>query len=208
VKATRLVLVDSGGSNLGSVQAAFERIGIAAPVSADFDVISAATHVVLPGVGAADTAMRRLKSHGLIDSLKRLQQPVLGVCVGMQLLFESSAEADTACLGVIAGNVRRIPHAPGIRVPHMGWNQLQVEAQNSALQGAQAQSLVRGLDGQYAYFVHSFAAPLAAYTLVHTSHGTAFSAVVAERNFFGAQFHPERSQASGDRLLRNFLELQ
>jgi imidazole glycerol-phosphate synthase subunit HisH len=199
VKATRLVLVDSGGSNLGSVQAAFERIGIAAPVSADFDVISAATHVVLPGVGAADTAMRRLKSHGLIDALKQLQQPVL---------FESSAEADTACLGVIAGNVRRIPHAPGIRVPHMGWNQLQVEAQNSALQGAQAQSLVRGLDGQYAYFVHSFAAPLAAYTLVHTSHGTAFSAVVAERNFFGAQFHPERSQASGDRLLRNFLELQ
>lgn len=197
--ATRVVLVDSGGANIASVQAAFTRLGIAAPITADAEEIRRASHVVLPGVGAAAPAMARLRAHGLIDCLRGLSQPVLGVCIGVQLLFDHSEEADVACLGLIPGQVRRLPAVPGLRIPHMGWNRVHVRT---------AHPLCQGLDQQYAYFVHSFAADLGPHTLAQTQHGSYFSAVVARDNFMGAQFHPERSQETGQRLLKNFLEMR
>ena len=206
----RVVLVDSGGSNLSSVQAALARLGITAPVTSDWSIIQAASHVILPGVGAANTAMQRLAEHDLVQRLPSLKQPVLGVCVGVQLLFASSEEADanrdkTVCLGVIHAPVLKLKASDGLRIPHMGWNKIHaaVAAQNAS-NGA---ALIAGLDGAYAYFVHSYAAPVGDYTLASCTHGSTFSAVVASGNFYGAQFHPERSQAAGARLLQNFLRL-
>jgi imidazole glycerol-phosphate synthase subunit HisH len=194
----RVVLVDSGGSNLGSVQAAFARLGVSTTVESRWDVIRAATHVVLPGVGAAGPAMAKLAEHDLIEQIPRLTQPVLGVCVGVQLMFESSAEGDVACLKLFPGRVERLLAKPGMRVPHMGWNSLKVLGTHP---------ICAGLDQQYAYFVHSFAADVSRHTLASCDHANTFSAIVARDNFIGAQFHPERSQATGARLLKNFLEL-
>lgn len=196
--APRVVLLDSGGANLGSVQAAFARLGVAAPVSADPDTIRAATHVVLPGVGAAAAAMRTLRGNGLDRLIPTLTQPLIGICVGMQLLYESSEEGDTTCLGLLPGRVRRLPGSPGVRVPHMGWNRLQATA---------AHPLMTGLDAAWVYFVHSYAAPASTQTLASTSHGDAFTSVVAQGRVMGAQFHPERSSVAGARLLRNFLAI-
>jgi imidazole glycerol-phosphate synthase subunit HisH len=197
---TKVVLVDSGGSNLASVQAAFARLGIDAPVVSDWELIQAASHVVLPGVGAARPAMAKLRAAGLVEKLSTLKQPVLGVCVGMQLLFASSEESNEPCLNLLAAPVRRLPTMRGLRIPHMGWNRLDVVHAKHPL--------CEKLDAQFAYFVHSFAAPIGAYTLASCQHGTAFSAIVARDNFMGAQFHPERSQQVGHQLLKNFLEMR
>lgn len=194
----RVVLVDSGGNNLVSVQAALERLGIEAPISADAATIRRATHVLLPGVGAAAAAMQRLVGHGLHRLLPELRQPVLGICVGMQLLFESSAEGETACLGLLPGRVERLPTASGIRIPHMGWNRLEVAADSA---------LTAGLDGAYAYFVHSYAAPPSPFGTLTAVHGVRFAAAVERDNYYGVQFHPERSGAAGRRLLENFFAL-
>ncbi len=200
MSATNVVLVDSGGSNLASVQAAFARLGVVAPVTSDWTEIQEASHVVLPGVGAACPAMAKLQGYGLVEKLSTLTQPVLGVCVGVQLLFERSAEGEIDCLGLLPGRVEKLAGAPGLRIPHMGWNRIDVIDT--------AHPLCAGLQGSYAYFVHSFAAGLGAQTLASTTHGQAFSAIVARGNFMGAQFHPERSQATGARLLKNFLEIR
>lgn len=197
--ALDVVLVDAGGSNIASVQAAFERLGVRSQMSADPARIRAASHVVLPGVGAARPGMKRLVDAGLDTLIAELEQPVLGVCLGMQLLFESSDESDTACLGIVPGRVRRFDEAESGRVPHMGWNRLQVRSRSALLEGID--------DGAYAYFVHSYAAPLGAATIAGCSYGREFSAIVSQRNFHGAQFHPERSSAVGSRLLSNFLGL-
>jgi glutamine amidotransferase len=194
-----VVLVDSGGSNIGSLRYALERLGVQSAVSADAARLRAATHVILPGVGAAGPGMRKLREAGLIGVMRELRQPVLGVCLGMQLLFARSEEGDTACLDVIPGSVRRMPETPQIRVPHMGWNRLGLTRTDPLLDGI--------ADGEHAYFVHGYAAPVGAATLARCDHGGEFSAVVRQGNFLGAQFHPERSGAVGARLLRNFLEL-
>lgn len=194
-----VVLVDSGGTNIGSVRYALERLGVDARLSADPAEIRAATHVILPGVGAAAPGMARLREAGLVDVVRGLTQPVLGVCLGMQLLFEHSEESDTTCLGLIPGSLRLFPKAKDLRVPHMGWNSLHPQ---------RASPLLNGIgDGAFAYFVHSYAAPIGEYTLASVDYGGAFSAVVQQRNFYGAQFHPERSAAVGARLLQNFISL-
>ena len=200
MSATNVVLVDSGGSNLASVQAAFARLGVLAPVSSDWTQIQEASHVVLPGVGAAGPAMAKLHGYGLVEKLSSLTQPVLGVCVGVQLLFERSAEGEIPCLGILAGRVEKLNSAPGLRIPHMGWNRIDVLDD--------AHPLCAGLQGSYAYFVHSYAAQISLQTLASSTHGQSFSAIVARGNFMGAQFHPERSQAAGARLLKNFLEMR
>ncbi len=196
----RVVLLDSGGANLGSVQAAFARLGVEAPVATDPDAIAQATHVVLPGVGAAAACMARLRENGLDQLIPRLTQPLLGICVGMQLLFERSEESDTLCLGLLGGEVRRLRPSPGIRIPHMGWNRLNATA-------APPHPLMAGLDQASVYFVHSFAAAPSPDTIASCVHGEPFAAVVARGRVMGAQFHPERSSAAGARLLRNFLEI-
>jgi glutamine amidotransferase len=162
-------------------------------------VIRAADKVILPGVGAAGPGMARLRELELVDVMRKLTQPVLGVCLGMQLLCTHSEEGDTACLGLIPAEVRRFVEAPGLRVPHMGWNRLAVSQPHRLLEGL-------GEDG-WAYFVHSYAVPLGDYTVATTDYAGPFSAVVARGNFHGMQFHPERSAAVGARLLQNFLSL-
>ena len=198
----RLVLLDSGGANLGSVQAAFARLGVEAPVTSDAQRIRAATHVILPGVGAAAPAMARLRDNGLDRLIPTLTQPLMGICVGMQLLFEHSVEGEVECLGLLPGRVERLPESPGIRVPHMGWNRLQVSSTE-----ASAHPLMADLDGRHAYFVHSYAYRGAANALATCTHGQPFTAVVARGRVMGAQCHPERSAATGARLLHNFLSL-
>jgi len=194
-----VVMLDSGGTNLGSVQYAFERLGVRAELSRDPERIRRASHVVLPGVGAAAPGMLRLRESGLDRLIPTLTQPVLGVCLGMQLLFEASAEGGTACLGILKGRLTRFDEARCGRVPHMGWNRIDAIADSPLLAGL-------GRDA-FAYFVHSYAAPVTSATVATCDYGGAFAAVVSERNFHGAQCHPERSAAVGARLLSNFLEL-
>jgi imidazole glycerol-phosphate synthase subunit HisH len=192
-----VVIVASGGANIASLQFALERLGAASEVSANADRIRAASHVILPGVGAAADAMARLRAGGLDDLIPSLRQPVLGICLGMQLLHEASAEGETRCLGIIPGAASRFLEAPGRPVPHMGWNTLQTERGCALLAGIGA--------ADYAYFVHSYALPVNEATVASCHYGSSFGACVAWRNFFGAQFHPERSAGVGARLLRNFL---
>jgi len=194
-----IVLVDAGGTNIGSVRYALQRLGVDAALTSDAAAIRTADKVILPGVGAAAPGMARLRELGLVELLRSLRQPVLGVCLGMQLLCACSEEGDTECLGLIPAPVRRFTEAPGLRVPHMGWNRLH---------GRQPHPLLAGLgEGDQAYFVHSYAVPVGDWTLASSDHGEAFSAVVARGNYHGMQFHPERSAAVGARLLRNFLDL-
>jgi glutamine amidotransferase len=194
-----VVLVDAGGSNLGSVRYALERLGIQATVSADAPRVRAASHVILPGVGAAAPGMARLRSNGMDAVVRGLTQPVLGVCLGMQLLFERSQESDTACLGLIPGCVLRLDAEEGIRIPHMGWNSLQLERDDPLFADVG--------NKEYVYFVHSYAAPMSQNSLATCVHGTRFSAAVSHANFYGVQFHPERSGPTGATILRNFVNL-
>lgn len=155
--------------------------------------------MLLPGVGAAGNAMERLRAQGLDTLIPQLTAPLLGVCLGMQLLFAHSAEHDTPCLGVLDGAVARLPSRPGLPVPHMGWNTLAAHGADPLLVGLSAEDHV--------YFVHSYAVPIGPATLASTDYGGPFSAVVRRDNFYGVQFHPERSSAAGARILRNFLQL-
>jgi glutamine amidotransferase len=194
-----VVLVDAGGTNIGSVRYALQRLGVDAALTADAAIIRAADKVILPGVGAAGPGMARLHELGLVELLRSLRQPVLGVCLGMQLLCTHSEEGDTACLGLIPAPVRRFAEAPGLRVPHMGWNRVTVQRRRRLLAGL-------GDDDQ-AYFVHSYAVPTGEWTLATCDYGAPFSAVIGRDNFYGMQFHPERSAVIGAKLLQNFLEL-
>jgi len=194
-----VVLVDAGGTNIGSVRYALQRLGVDASLTSDAEAIRTADKVILPGVGAAGPGMARLHELGLVDLMRSLTQPVLGVCLGMQLLCERSEEGDTACLGVIPATVHRFAEQPGLRVPHMGWNRLQRQREHRLLEGL--------ADGDWAYFVHSYAVPAGDHALATTEFGGPFAAVIARGNFHGMQFHPERSAKAGARLLKNFLEL-
>jgi glutamine amidotransferase len=189
-----LAIVDVGCGNIGSVGIAFERFGVVPVVTADPAEIRAAGKVVLPGVGAAGFAMERIRALGLERSLRELRQPVLGICLGMQLLFEASEEEETACLGLIPGGVRRLEPAPGRPVPHMGWSRLEVADDTIGLAG-----------GDYVYFAHSFACDDGPATLARAEYGRPIPAAVRSGNFTGAQFHPERSGAAGARFLEAWL---
>jgi glutamine amidotransferase len=193
-----VAVVDSGGANIASVMQALKRAGAEAVFTADASVIAAAERVILPGVGSAGAAMKHLRDSGLDTLIPALRQPVLGICLGMQLLFMRSREDDASLLGIIEADVEKLPELPGLRIPHMGWNQIRTR---------QPDPLIAGLDGEWFYFVHSFAAPVGPWTLAHCEHGRPFSAAVRQDNFLGAQFHPERSATAGARLLQNFLEL-
>jgi len=194
-----LAIVDRGGANIASVRFALARLGIASELTADPAVIRAAAKVILPGVGSAQEGMKRLHAKGLVECVRGLRQPVLGICLGMQLLFDSSEEGDTPALGLVPGRVARIPDAPGITVPHMGWNLVARPRPNPLFASIP--------DDARFYFVHSFAAPVTPDTIGAATHGTTFTAAVARGNFTGVQFHPERSGAAGAQLLKNFWEL-
>ncbi len=195
----QIVIVASGGANIASLQFALQRLEVDSVVSADAAEIRAASHVILPGVGAAADAMSRLRQNRLDTLIPTLEQPVLGICLGMQLLYEASQEGDARCLGIIPGSASRLTEAPDRPVPHMGWNTLEIRRPCPLLAGL--------ADGDHAYFVHSYALGLSTATIASTGYGAPFSACVQWRNFYGAQFHPERSAAVGARLLKNFLAL-
>ena len=192
-----IAIVDSGGANIASVRFALERLGVRSELTADPAVIRTAARVILPGVGAAPEGMRRLRERGLVDCVRSLTQPVLGICLGMQLLFESSAEGSTDTLSLVPGRVTLLPESPGITVPHMGWNTIAPGRDTPLLRGIAA-------DARF-YFVHSYGAPVNEFTLASCTHGTVFAAAVQRDNFTGVQFHPERSGPAGAQLLRNFL---
>jgi glutamine amidotransferase len=194
-----LAIVDSGGANIASVRFALERLGVQSELTADPAVIRSADRVILPGVGSAQEGMKRLQAKGLIDCVRSLKQPVLGICLGMQLMFEESEEGNTPSLGIIPGRVALLPESPGVTVPHMGWNTLTMRPDTALLNGFNG--------GTRFYFVHSFAGPVNAFTVASCDHGTPFAAVVQRANFSGVQFHPERSGAAGAQLLKNFLEM-
>ncbi|MGC4027385.1 MAG: imidazole glycerol phosphate synthase subunit HisH [Steroidobacteraceae bacterium] len=200
-----VAVIDSGGANLASLLHALQRLGARAEVTTDFARIEAATHVLLPGVGAAFDAMERLEQAGLARRIATLRQPLLGICLGMQLLFESSEEAPpgepaTRCLGVLPGHVSRMQADADHPVPHMGWNTLELLRPDPLFAGFGA--------ADYVYFVHSYAASAGEATLAVTDYGRRVPAAVRRGNFRGVQFHPERSAKAGARLLANFLAIE
>jgi len=196
--ARDVVIVGSGGANIASLTGALQRLGADAALSTDTDEIRAARAVILPGVGAAADAMNRLRSFGLTELLPVLEQPVLGICLGMQLLAAGSEEDDADCLGVIPERAVRLPASPELPVPHMGWNRVRREGDSMLLRGVP--------EGAHFYFIHSYALPLAQSTTGCTEYGAEFTAVFESGNFFATQFHSERSSGHGTTVHRNFLE--
>lgn len=192
-----IAIIDSGGANISSVVHALRRLGAEPVFTADAAIIRSAERVILPGVGAAGAAMYHLQAQGLVSTIRGLQQPVLGICLGMQLLFEHTGEDDVECLRIIPGGIQRMHGAPGVRIPHMGWN---------TTERLSADPLLDGLpDEPWFYFVHSYHAAVDQSTLASCWHGLRFAAIVRKNNFYGVQFHPERSARHGARLLANFL---
>lgn len=196
---SRVGLVDAGGANLGSVRYALERLQVDVQMVRAPADLAGLERVILPGVGAAAEGMKRLHAQGLVQPLRELQVPLMGICLGMQLLFERSEEGDVECLGLLPGIIRRLHPGVGVRVPHMGWNKLLALRESPLLAGVPL--------GSSAYFVHSYAAPVTSDTVAACHHGGLFTAVVQRGRLCGAQFHPERSAGPGARILQNFLEI-
>ena len=193
-----IAIVDYKMGNLRSVENALRRLGAEFTVTADADVIRSADRVLLPGVGNASQAMENLREAGLVDVIRSLRQPVLGICVGMQVMCRHSEEGDVDCLNIFDARVRRFVPAPDVKVPHMGWNRI------SNLDS----KLFKGLErGSYVYFVHSFYPELCPDTIATAKHGLMFSAALKYENFYGTQFHPEKSGDVGERIIENFLKL-
>jgi glutamine amidotransferase len=190
----KLAIVDLAYGNIGSIQFALHRFGVVPTVTADPGEIVSADRVILPGVGAAGFAMERVDSLGLRQILTSLRQPALGICLGMQLLFERSEEEDVACLGLIEGRVRALQPAPGRPSPHMGWSSIDVLASDLGVR-----------TGDYLYFAHGYACDNGPATVASTSYGRDIPVIVRQSNWLGAQFHPERSGEPGRRFLESFL---
>lgn len=193
-----IAIVDYRMGNLRSVENALGRLGAEFCVTSDPAVIKAARKVLLPGVGDCAEAMHNLREAGLVDVIRGLRQPVLGICVGLQVLCRHSEEGDTDCIGLFDTDVRKFIPVPGLKVPHMGWNSI----------GNLDSKLFKGLDGgSFVYFVHSYRPDLCCDTIATSSHGGLFSAALKYENFYGTQFHPEKSGDVGEKILSNFLAL-
>ncbi len=192
------VIVDTGTANIASVCDALDRLGAPWELSARPEEVAEAERVIFPGVGAAAAAMARLEAAGLDAALRGLTVPVLGICLGMQLLFGHSEEGDAPCLGILPGTVRRLD-SRGQTLPHIGWNRVRADGDCPLLRDIP--------DGSHFYFVHSYRAPEGAHTVATTRHGEDFPAIVRRGNIHGTQFHPEKSAGVGAQLLRNFLAL-
>ena len=192
-----VAVIDYNAGNVRSVLYALERIGVEAVLTSDHEQIKAAEKVIFPGVGAAGTTMRFLREQGLDELIRSLTQPVLGVCLGMQLLCEYSEEDNnTPCLGIIPQAVKRFIPTNGEKVPHMGWNILRLNEETW---------LSPNLEGQYTYFVHSYYVETGPYTVAESDYVHPFSAVLRKDNFFATQFHPEKSGSVGEQILKDFL---
>lgn len=192
----KIAIINYNAGNVRSVLFAMERLGFEAELTDDHAVIRAADKVIFPGVGEASSTMSYLRERGLDELIRSLTQPVLGICLGMQLLCDYSEENDTECLGIIPQHVRRFQPKNGEKVPHMGWNALQL-ADNSWLSPE--------LNGAYTYFVHSYYVEQGEYTAATTGYCQTFTSVLRKDNFFATQFHPEKSGSVGEQILKDFL---
>ncbi len=193
-----IAIIDYDTGNLRSVENALGRLGAEYVLTAGHGEIRRADRVLLPGVGEASTAMEKLRARGLDALIPTLTQPVLGICIGLQLMCRRSEERDTGCMGIFDARVRRFDEANGIKVPHMGWNRI----------GDLRTPLFDGIDdGSYIYYIHSYAPEICPQTIAVTEYGAPFSAALGRNNFYGTQFHPEKSGATGEKILENFLKL-
>jgi len=194
----KLAVIDYGAANLASVMFALERLDANAILTRDVDVIKSADKVLFPGVGAAKMSMENIQNRELADCIKSLKQPVMGICMGMQLLFNSSEEGGVDMFGVVNADVKHFDEVAGLSVPHMGWNTVKIEKDSP---------LFKNLDEEsHFYFVHSYYAPQGIFTLASCDYANNFSAVIQQDNFYGCQFHPEKSGANGAQILKNFIE--
>ncbi|HMO39755.1 MAG TPA: imidazole glycerol phosphate synthase subunit HisH [Saprospiraceae bacterium] len=194
----QVAIINYNAGNVQSVLFALERLGVEAVLTDDPATIRAAQKVIFPGVGEANTTMRYLRARGLDELIRSLTQPVLGICLGMQLLCEHSEEYDTPCLGIIPQNVIKFRPQHGEKVPHMGWN---------ALYNLKNGIFTSELEGEYVYFVHSYYVEAGNYTTALSDYTLPFSAALQKDNFYATQFHPEKSGMVGERILQNFLQL-
>ncbi len=192
----KVVIIKYNAGNVMSVDYALRRSGITAEISDDPQTILSADKVIFPGVGEASTAMNYLREHKLDILIKELKQPVLGICIGLQLLCSSSEEGDTTCIGVFPNKVKRFE--PKLKVPHMGWN---------TLKNTKTSLFENGLEDQFVYFVHSYYAQVGEYTIAQTDYITPFSSALHKDNFYATQFHPEKSGLIGAKVLENFLKI-
>lgn len=193
-----LVIINYGAGNIQSIKFALQRLGYDALLSNDVEEIRNADRVIFPGVGEASSAMKKLKDSGLDKIIPTLKQPVLGICLGMQLMCNSSEEGNTRGLGIFDVNVLRFKNKD-VKVPQIGWNQINSLKSN----------LFSGIsEDEHIYLVHSFYAPLCAETIAETNYGQLYSAALQKDNFYGTQFHPEKSGDVGEQILNNFLNLE
>ena len=193
-----VAIIDYKMGNLRSVENARKRLGTEVTVTSDADVIRSADRVLLPGVGNAAEAMENLRKANLVEVIRSLRRPVLGICVGMQVMCRHSEEGDCECLGIFDSHVKRFIPQADLKVPHMGWNKI----------GNLESKLFKGISGgEYVYFVHSYYPELCPDTIATTTHGKMFSAALKYENFYGTQFHPEKSGDVGERIIENFLKL-
>lgn len=193
----QLVLLTYNAGNVQSVRNALDRLGASYTVSSNPEEIRAADKVIFPGVGEARTTMRFLQERHLDQVIRELRQPVLGICLGMQLMCAHSEENDTPCLGIFDAHVKRFEAAAGFKVPHMGWNQI------TRVHGW----LPVSLENSHLYFVHSYYVPLLPHTVAQTNYKVQFSAALQKDNFYAVQFHPEKSDRPGEEVLKRFLEI-
>ncbi|OAT23378.1 imidazole glycerol phosphate synthase subunit HisH [Proteus myxofaciens] len=195
----KIVILDTGCANLASVAYAIERLGYSPIISCEKNTVLSADKLFLPGVGTAKAAMEQLKERDLIPLIKALTQPVLGICLGMQILASISEEGENIpLLGLIDSTVNKLDTA-GLPLPHMGWDQILAKP---------AHPLFRDIDKEaWFYFVHSYGLPLNESTIAETEYGSRFSSAIQKDNFYGVQFHPERSGKAGAQLIKNFLEM-
>ena len=193
-------IINYGAGNIRSVSNALNRISTPHFVSNDCNELNKAHKLIFPGVGEARSAMDALVRNGLTDWLKEVTVPFLGICLGMQLLFEHTTERTSDCLGIISGtNERFKSEGSKIKVPHMGWNQVQQSRENPLFSGIKS--------GEYFYFVHSYYAPIVQATIGITEYDVQFTSAIQQKNYYGVQFHPEKSSNAGLQLLKNFVEL-
>ena len=193
-------IIDYDAGNTRSVANALERLNAPYIITSEVDAILACDRLILPGVGHAADAIEKLKSKNLIGLIQNYSKPFLGICLGMQLMFESSEEGDTDCLGILPGRVARFHAENDEKVPHMGWNDIRLINKTRLFHNSE-------MDQQY-YFVHSYFAPVGDFTAASCDYINRFSAVVVKDNFTGVQFHPEKSGIAGQNILSNFLKIR